>query len=186
MPQYADGENNFSDDDLDDLPLNALAELENNAIESTQAAFANSQLLVPPLAPPNQIAAPSSDYGDDFDDEDFDDAVVIDESRSTAAILPSLGQHDTRPSRPQYNPLSQHNTPRYGSNASASLNNRSRPNVPQFQPPIRNNALPLPQERLPPRFSEGSQPTPALDNPAELFRQLEEAITSHSKFLQLR
>src|SRR3954467_9686837 len=77
MAGYAHGDNNFSDDEFEDafgdLPDNALLELENNAIQFTQV---NAQVRVK--------AAPSSDYGDDFDDEDLDDAVVIDESRSTA------------------------------------------------------------------------------------------------------
>jgi len=75
MAGFADGENNFSDDDLDDLPVNALQELENNAIQFTQAATQVRQ------KPP-----PSSDYGDEFDDDDLDDAVVIDEARSAPAV----------------------------------------------------------------------------------------------------
>jgi hypothetical protein len=80
MAGYADAdpENDFSDDDLDHLPLHALAELEHNAIQFTQATQA--QLKAPP----------SSDYGDDFGDEDLDDAVVIDEARSAPAIVPAL------------------------------------------------------------------------------------------------
>jgi hypothetical protein len=80
MAGHADREDNFSDDDLDDLPPNALAELEHNAVRLTQAARAHSQ----------REALPSSDYGEDFDDEDLDDAVVIDEARSAPAIVPAL------------------------------------------------------------------------------------------------
>lgn len=81
MAGFADGENNFSDDDLDDLPANALQELENNAIQFTQAA---TQAYVK--------APPSSDYGDEFDDDDLDDAVVIDEARSAPAVNPILSR----------------------------------------------------------------------------------------------
>lgn len=63
-----DGDSFFGDDDLDALPEDALDELENNAIQFTQASR---------YQPP-----PSSDYGDEFDDEDLDDAIVVDESRS--------------------------------------------------------------------------------------------------------
>ncbi|EKD18276.1 DNA repair protein Rad26 [Drepanopeziza brunnea f. sp. 'multigermtubi' MB_m1] len=56
----------------------ALEELENNAIQFTQA---QAQTQAPRYQPP-----PSSDYGDEFDDEDLDDAIVVDESRSTPAL----------------------------------------------------------------------------------------------------
>ncbi|KAK2624468.1 hypothetical protein QTJ16_006418 [Diplocarpon rosae] len=77
MAGYEDGESFFGDDDLDALPEDALDALENNAIQFTQA-----QTQAPRLQPP-----PSSDYGDEFDDEDLDDAIVIDESRSPAAVV---------------------------------------------------------------------------------------------------
>ena len=72
MAGYEDDEDWF-DNDLDDLPVDALAELEHNAIQFTQAVK----------------APPSSDYGDEFEDDDLDDAVVIDEARS-AAVPPAL------------------------------------------------------------------------------------------------
>lgn len=76
MAPHEDGENNFSDDDfLNDIPADALDELENNAIAFTQA-----QIKAPP----------SSDYGDEFDDDDLDDAVVIDEARSAPAVVPYI------------------------------------------------------------------------------------------------
>ncbi|CAL3967172.1 unnamed protein product [Diplocarpon coronariae] len=77
MAGYDDGDSFFADEDLDALPEDTLDELENNAIQFTQA-----QTQAPRLHPP-----PSSDYGDEFDDEDLDDAVVIDESRSTVAAV---------------------------------------------------------------------------------------------------
>lgn len=67
----------FDDDDLDDLPEDALTELENNAIQFTQTW---TQVAKP--------VPPSSDYGDEFEDDDLDDAVLIDESRSTPAVVP--------------------------------------------------------------------------------------------------
>ncbi|KAH8681696.1 hypothetical protein BX600DRAFT_429615 [Xylariales sp. PMI_506] len=66
----------FSDDGLDELNANALDELENNAIQFTQARrFEPSQT---PL-----------EY--DFDDDDFDDAVVTDELRGKPVVLPDRG-----------------------------------------------------------------------------------------------
>jgi hypothetical protein len=63
----------FSDDGWDDINDNVLQELENNAIQFTQAQkFAQSQL---PNGPPR-----SSAYEFGFEDDDLDDAVVIDES----------------------------------------------------------------------------------------------------------
>lgn len=68
----------FSDDiDLNELGNDYLNELENNAIQFTQAQARTK-------------VAPSSDYGDGIDDEDLDDAVVIDESRSTSALNSAL------------------------------------------------------------------------------------------------
>lgn len=65
MAGHHDGEDFFSDDDLDTLPQNAFDELEQTAIRQTQA----TQLIKGP---------PSSNYGDEFDDEDLDDAEVFD------------------------------------------------------------------------------------------------------------
>jgi hypothetical protein len=111
MAGYADGENNFSDDDLDDLPVDALQELENNAIQFTQACVT--------------VKAPPSDYGDEFDDEDLDDAVVIDEAKSAPAVVPpfSRGPQSQAPQREQFRQQ------RYGAPRSPNLVNRSRPNV---------------------------------------------------------
>lgn len=80
MAPHEDGENNFSDDDfLNDMPADALDELENNAIAFTQA-----QIKAPP----------SSDYGDEFDDDDLDDAVVVDEARSVPAVVPYVPRNN--------------------------------------------------------------------------------------------
>ncbi|KAK7744317.1 hypothetical protein SLS62_010275 [Diatrype stigma] len=65
----------FSDDDLDALNANALQELENNAIQFTQAQ--------------KKYDEPSQNFLDyDFEDDDLDDAVVQDELRGNP-ILPS-------------------------------------------------------------------------------------------------
>ncbi|KAH6631265.1 hypothetical protein F5144DRAFT_547403 [Chaetomium tenue] len=61
----------FSDDGFDDLNDTVLQELENNAIQFTQA----QQLAQSQAAPPVQDNA----FEYDFDDDDLDDTVVIDE-----------------------------------------------------------------------------------------------------------
>ncbi|KAK4188923.1 hypothetical protein QBC35DRAFT_450835 [Podospora australis] len=85
----------YSDDEfLDDLPESELQELENNAIQLTQAKLGQSQYLPsqlssrvlpppkppPPPAPaPAPAAGPTQDYGDYGldDDDDLDDTVVF-------------------------------------------------------------------------------------------------------------
>lgn len=92
----------FSDDGLDLLPANALEELESNAIRYTQAQTQAAAHLNPP---------PSSDYGDDFGDDDLDNAVVIDETKRAPAAVGGLRRDiqsntslkDTR--RPQWDNL---------------------------------------------------------------------------------
>jgi hypothetical protein len=116
MAGYQHGDNNFSDDELDDLPASALQELENNAIQFTQAANANTQAS-------HWKAPPSSDYGDDFNDEDLDDAVVIDEARSTPAVLPVFNQNTAHRASQQ----EQFRPPQY---RKIPLLNRPRANVP--------------------------------------------------------
>ncbi|RDL29713.1 Uncharacterized protein BP5553_10693 [Venustampulla echinocandica] len=103
MPAHNGGDDFFSDDELDNLPNHYLDELETNAIQFTQAQTQAG------ISKPAAIRVPpSSDYGDDIDDEDLDDAVVIDESRSTPAraIIPALqrnipGQLAQRQALPQ-------------------------------------------------------------------------------------
>jgi hypothetical protein len=81
MAGQDDGDDFFSDSDFDDLPRNALDELENNAILHTQHQTQATQIINVP---------PSSDYGDGFDDEDLDDAVVFDEAQGVPDRLLAL------------------------------------------------------------------------------------------------
>ncbi|KAI0191627.1 hypothetical protein F4808DRAFT_382009 [Astrocystis sublimbata] len=87
----------FSDDDLDTLNANALQELENNAIQLTQAQLTTRRpnpprppKILPPAPLPNRKPpAPAYRY-DDYDDDDFDDAVVLlDDVHQSKASLPS-------------------------------------------------------------------------------------------------
>ncbi|OTA63329.1 hypothetical protein K449DRAFT_381823 [Hypoxylon sp. EC38] len=66
----------FSDDDFDALNVNVLQELENNAIQFTQA-----QKKYQPSQTQRQLE-------DDFEDDDLDDTVVQDELRGNSVLLP--------------------------------------------------------------------------------------------------
>jgi hypothetical protein len=161
MAGYAHGENNFSDDDLDDLPIDALAELEHNAIQFTQAA--NTQARPKPAPAP----APSSDYGDDFDDEDLDDAVVIDESRNTPAIVTAFSRNNPGPPTER----EQFRQQRYGNNN--GLANPQRPDIPLYQ----KNRAPLSSNTASCNNGVTVKPESQVvvsDDAEELRRQLEE------------
>jgi hypothetical protein len=161
MAGFADGENNFSDDDLDDLPANALQELENNAIQFTQAA---TQARVK--------APPSSDYGDEFDDEDLDDAVVIDEARSAPAVNPIL----YRGSPSQVTQRERFRQQRYGPPSGPSLRDQSKPDPhPTFNQPNRDRQhMPVQiQQHESTLAQQGSLPEPG-DNVDNLQKQIQE------------
>ncbi|RDW69251.1 hypothetical protein BP6252_08271 [Coleophoma cylindrospora] len=141
MAGHNAGDSLFFDDDLDDLPPNALDELERSAIQFTQGL--------------TQVKADaSSDYGDDFGDDDLDDAVVIDEARSAPAAPAYLR---ARPS-----PASQREDfrqQRYGTGS--TLANRQPDHLPPHAPSLttvsvlasRQQSRPVP---TPPLF-DGSQ-----------------------------
>lgn len=166
MAGHDDGDDFFSDDDLDALPHDALAELENNAIQFTQAQQ------------PNRMKAlPSSDYGDDFEDEDLDDAVVIDESKSTPAIIPAL-RRKSQGQAAQQEQFRQHERRTI---SSPSLANRQR--LPDFVPPRFSQPSQVPP-RVPIAQNEsmvvqqGSQPDSGTEDKVDnLQRQIEEVIT---------
>jgi len=156
MAAHDDGGSNYDDDDLDDLPTDALLELENNAIQFTQAQRAK--------------AAPSSDYGDDFEDEDFDDAVVIDESRSTPAVVPVLRRNAPGPAT-QHEQFRQQ---RYGAANTPSLASRQRYNPPpRFNEPSRLPAAPSSQQAHQVVLGGGEQAGPDV---LSLQRQVEEVM----------
>ncbi|KAI2605605.1 hypothetical protein GGR54DRAFT_440239 [Hypoxylon sp. NC1633] len=66
----------FSDEDLDNLNVNALQELENNAIQYTQAQKKYQQ------------SQTQRQLEDDFEDDDLDDAVVQDDLLGKSFLLP--------------------------------------------------------------------------------------------------
>jgi hypothetical protein len=164
MADHDDGENYFDDDDLDALPADAFLELENHAIQSTQAHR--------PKAPP------SSDYGDDFEDGDLDDAVVIDESRSTPAIVPILRQNAPG----QATQREQFRQQRYGAAVNANLVNRQRYNPPpKFNDSSRLQLAPIVQNAPQvDRETEDQTPGPDLTS---LQRQVEEVLSPSLNYL---
>jgi hypothetical protein len=167
MAAQTDGEN-FSDDDLDDLPLAALDELENHAIRLTQAAQTRTQ--------GRREAPPSSDYGDDFDDEDLDDAVVIDEARSAPAIVPALhraslsqtSQREHQFLRPQFGGTSTADGPRHN----ARLQHLDRDHLPGPAGSRPNLAVPTPQGSQ--AQAQAQEPAQRMGEAAILRKQLED------------
>jgi hypothetical protein len=157
MAAYTVEESNFDDDDLDDLPDSTLAALENHAIRLTQAAHNQG----------GRQAPPSSDYGDDFDDEDLDDAVVIDEARSAPAIVPTLHRRPLSQT-PQREQQFLHPLP-YGNTSHA---NRQRQETLIHQPDHLPQPAPLPYKQPVP-IRQGSQ-AKGTEEVALLRRQLEE------------
>jgi len=128
MAPYDDGDINLSDDDALDDP-HVWAKLENDAIQFTQKAV-------------DAKAPPSSDYGDeDFDSDDLDDALVIDESKSGPACPAYQNKNNAGQASQKENFRQQ----RYG-NGIPTLGSRQRPNV----PPLPRQADRMPPPPIPP------------------------------------
>ncbi|KAK5633696.1 hypothetical protein RRF57_009410 [Xylaria bambusicola] len=87
----------FSDDDFDALNANALQELENNAIQFTQAQRPYPRQEPPPSHAPQ----PPQDDGYDYEDDDLDDAVVVvqDARRPKPALSPTRDRPAQLPTR---------------------------------------------------------------------------------------
>lgn len=162
MAGLDDGDSFFGDDDLDALPEAALEELENNAIQFTQAQTQAARLQPPP----------SSDYGEDFDDEDLDDAVVIDQSRT----VPSAPSYSNRnvfgqpPQRDQFRPQ-QH------PNSSPILPNRQRPNPPpQYNQPNRYPPRPIIPQNDSMQVEQGIAPSTHTNSEVERLQSIIEEV----------
>ncbi|TLS26748.1 hypothetical protein PpBr36_04149 [Pyricularia pennisetigena] len=145
----------FSDDGFDDLPDNALEELENTAIQFTQAQ--------------TQIQQPSQHrevFNLDFEDDDLDDTVVFDELARHPAKPPQLPQGRVAPavaqSRQQWNAVpvahsrtALSNRPRYPNSSQTGAaphgqqgpSTSSRPTATFQRPPSR--AVPPPRPAHP-------------------------------------
>lgn len=162
-----DDEEVFDDDDFDALPDDALVELENNAIQFTQAQTQAAR---------GKVVAPSSDYGDDIDDVDFEEDILIDEARSTPAITAHLNIPGLATQQEQFR--QQRYATTNNSSSTSQLASRTRPTPPRFtesnhsRPPA---AIPLNDSVV---AEHGSQPSAASDVKVESLRkQLEEVIT---------
>ncbi|RKF57294.1 putative dna repair protein rad26 [Golovinomyces cichoracearum] len=113
MDGFTDEENFYDDDDLDDLPHEKFTELENDAIQYTQAQT-QARLRVDTI----------SDYGNDLEDDDLKDAAMSDECSSTQLIVPSFQQNITAVTTgSQNNERTDSPNPSYGHETSLSLRN---------------------------------------------------------------
>ncbi|KAK0723597.1 hypothetical protein B0T26DRAFT_740438 [Lasiosphaeria miniovina] len=141
----------YSDDGFDDLNDNTLQELENNAIQFTQAQKpAQSQ-----FAPHAQAEA----YGFALDDDDLDDTVVIDE---LAGPLP-------RPHPGHTLPLQQ---PRVLASLAGQQSRPSYPPRPNYPSPSRPAPRPLLSQRYParpaPQPSQFARPPVPIPRPYQI------------------
>lgn len=148
----------FSDDDLDALNVNVLQELENNAIQFTQA-----QKKYQPSQTQPQLQAPLED---DFEDDDLDDAVVQDELGDTSVQPPSrvVPQQQTTWDGPMPIPAS-----RFRPQPVASS---SRPPI---TAPTSSHPLQPPIARAPPPSYSQIRPPPPLARPAPSIYQASQA-----------
>jgi hypothetical protein len=172
MAGHDDEENFFDDDDLDALPHDALIELENNAIQFTQAQMNYTSKVK---------AAPSSDYGDDFEDADLDDAVVIDESRSTPAIIPTLRRNVPGPATQQEHFRQQ----RHDTVDNPNLANRQRYNPPAKFNETNRLSPPAPIAPYEPKVEQGNREQAPGPDISSLQRQIEEVMFSDHILYQI-
>lgn len=160
MAGFDDGDSFFGGEDLDALPEEALEELENNAIQFTQAQTQAARL------------APSSDYGDEFDDEDLDDAVVIDQLRSgpAAPIYPNRNVSGQPPHQDQFRPQQQ-------PNPSPVLPNRQHPNPPpKFNQPNQYPPQPAVPRNDSLRVEYGNAPLTQTNSEVERLQSIIEEV----------
>ncbi|KAI1134730.1 hypothetical protein F5Y05DRAFT_397207 [Hypoxylon sp. FL0543] len=141
----------FSDDDLDALNANVLQELENNAIQFTQAQKKY------------QTSQTQRQLEDDFEDDDLDDAVVQDELRGSSVLLPEKTTQLPSRSVPQQQTWG-------GPVPVPASRFRPQPIVSSIRQPIPTSAIPRqsqqPLSRVPaPSYSQ-IRPPPPLPAPS--------------------
>ena len=142
----------FSDDGFDDLNDVALQELENNAVQFTQAQR---------LGPSQSASHTLSQFG--FEDDDLDDAVVVDES---GLQLP--GPAPAKPLPPTIAGQPRWGQPGPGQQQPQPLSSSSVSLRPQQPAPSRPVPQPLPPPRVHPSQRHPSRPLPI---PAPAFSQ---------------
>ncbi|TPX10351.1 uncharacterized protein E0L32_008756 [Thyridium curvatum] len=144
----------FSDDGFDDLDLNTLQEIENNAIQFTQAQR--------PLPTQQQPALDSAEYNYVLEDDDLDDTLVIDElaqipvRHNVEKPLPPQQQPRTVPnlaSQQRWNPQPESSNARYQTPSQAQVPQRP------YQPPPRLSG-PAPLARPAPPQTQFARPPP--------------------------
>ncbi|KAI1762656.1 hypothetical protein GGR53DRAFT_405445 [Hypoxylon sp. FL1150] len=146
----------FSDDDFDALNANVLQELENNAIQFTQAQKKYQ---------PSQTQQHQAPLDDNFDDDDLDDAVVQDELGDASVQPPSrVPQQQTTWDGPMPIPASRFRPQPVASSSRPPITapTSSRP----LQPPIARGP--------PPSYSQ-IRPPPPLARPAPSIYQASQA-----------
>lgn len=136
----------FSDDGFDDLNDTALQQLENNAIQFTQA-----QKLAQSQAPQTQHNA--VEYG--FDDDDFDDTVVIDE-QAQPPPKPPIENLKHFPVQPSAHSSTLATSQRWNQHLQQSR--PSYPSRPQYPTPRRLAPQPVPSQRYAPLPSARPHP----------------------------
>ncbi|KAI0551315.1 hypothetical protein F4679DRAFT_539982 [Xylaria curta] len=141
----------FSDDDLDGLNANALQELENNALQLTQAQRTYNRpnppvpvpvppKILPPPPPRGQRWSHVAAYG--FDDDDFDDAVVVAQNapQPKSALPPARAVAPAKPPAQLPSRVQPRQTETWRPVVSADNRHRpqpANPANPAFRPPAR-------------------------------------------------
>ncbi|KAL2129459.1 hypothetical protein VTI74DRAFT_7780 [Chaetomium olivicolor] len=136
----------FSDDGFEDLNDTVLQELENNAIQFTQAQKTQA-------AQPTQHNA----FNYDFEDDDLDDTVVIDETAQQPPRPPPHQQHVPLQQQPRH-AAGVTGTSRWNQHLPPSR--PSYPSRPQYALPRRPDPQPGPSQRYPPGPSPRHNPPP--------------------------
>ncbi|KAK5651873.1 hypothetical protein OQA88_11532 [Cercophora sp. LCS_1] len=160
----------FSDDGFDDLNDTVLQELEDNAIQFTQAQkLAQSQAAASQAAPARQTIL--NQYG--FDDDDLDDTVVIDER--SLQPPPALPRPNAALPQQPWNQQPQYPRPPSQFHPQRSV----YPPRPQYPAPPRPAGHPLPSQQFPsqrfptstiaqrpaPTQSQFARPLPSVTRP---------------------
>ncbi|KAK4118323.1 hypothetical protein N657DRAFT_667240 [Parathielavia appendiculata] len=150
----------FSDDSLDDLNDTVLQELENNAIQFTQAKLGQSQAAPTQHNAQNAPTQHHSTVEYDFDDDDLDDTIVIDE-HAKPPRPPPHPQHQALPPQPRYGTVG--GTQRWNQHLPPSR--PSYPTRPQFPQPSRTVPQPVPSQRYPPPSRPQQSPPSQFSRP---------------------
>lgn len=163
----------FSDDGLDDLPENDLLEIENQAIQFTQA---QTQLTQDPPRSSIDARAQQSDYGWEEDD-DLDTAQVVNDAGVPVGRRPGFPTAPAQlPANPPRRPIPPVPNPQWN----PTLAQNARPNAPMAQPPLRAG-IAAPSQRFNPSqaasvtaaAAAGHTPLPTPTQPGDVLSALQ-------------